>query len=200
MIKEKENVNECVNEAFVRRAVEQSNLNVLRIALYQQTGDYSLRAMQVQKVPIRGGALSAFMLDETHHEEVREKAARYLLSGVEARNLRPSKTEARELMALFTGKPPSETELDYGFEELAFEEFPRDVSWSAKRAPRNAGDLQVTIIGAGVSGIAIAVQLERLGIRYKIIDRRSDIGGTWHPNDYPDARVDINTFLITPAF
>jgi hypothetical protein len=41
-----------------------------------------------------------------------------------------------------------------------------------------------------LSGIAAAVQLERLGIPYVVYERRSEIGGTWSINKYPDIRVD----------
>lgn len=47
------------------------------------------------------------------------------------------------------------------------------------------------IIGAGFSGIQQLINLRRLGLRCTIIDAGSDLGGTWHWNRYPGARVDI---------
>ena len=38
-----------VDEAFIRRAFDHANLNVLRIALFQHTGDPELAAMKVIK-------------------------------------------------------------------------------------------------------------------------------------------------------
>ena len=46
------------------------------------------------------------------------------------------------------------------------------------------------IIGAGFSGIYQLIHLRKLGLKCKIIDTASDLGGTWYWNRYPGARVD----------
>lgn len=48
------------------------------------------------------------------------------------------------------------------------------------------------IVGAGFGGIGAAIQLKRLGYHdIVILDRQSDLGGTWHVNHYPGVAVDI---------
>ncbi|MDQ3759750.1 MAG: NAD(P)-binding protein, partial [Actinomycetota bacterium] len=48
------------------------------------------------------------------------------------------------------------------------------------RSPR------VIIVGAGMSGIAMGVALERAGFRdYLLLEKGSDVGGTWYWNRYP---------------
>jgi cation diffusion facilitator CzcD-associated flavoprotein CzcO len=50
----------------------------------------------------------------------------------------------------------------------------------------------VVIVGAGFGGIGAAIQLKRLGYEnFVILDRESDLGGTWHVNRYPGLAVDI---------
>jgi cation diffusion facilitator CzcD-associated flavoprotein CzcO len=50
----------------------------------------------------------------------------------------------------------------------------------------------VVIVGAGFGGIGAAIQLKRLGYdNIVILDRESDLGGTWHVNRYPGLAVDI---------
>lgn len=50
----------------------------------------------------------------------------------------------------------------------------------------------VVIVGAGFGGIGAAIQLKRLGYRnIVIVDRESDVGGTWHVNRYPGLTVDV---------
>ena len=66
--------------------------------------------------------------------------------------------------------------------------------------PDAVDDLLVTVIGSGFSGILAGIQLERLGIPFRIIERQAGIGGTWELNDYPEARVDITTFLYQYKF
>ena len=71
-------------------------------------------------------------------------------------------------------------------EDLGFVD--RDVV-VADRAP-GAPDRYVVIVGAGASGLILGVRLLRLGIPFTILERASDIGGTWRDNTYPGCGVD----------
>ena len=56
----------------------------------------------------------------------------------------------------------------------------------------NTEHFDAIIVGAGFGGIGAAIQLERLGYaNILILDRESDLGGTWHVNRYPGLAVDI---------
>lgn len=58
-------------------------------------------------------------------------------------------------------------------------------------SPPDVLELDVVIVGAGFSGIYTLHRLRNeLGLNVKIIDAGSDLGGTWHWNTYPGARVD----------
>jgi cation diffusion facilitator CzcD-associated flavoprotein CzcO len=51
---------------------------------------------------------------------------------------------------------------------------------------------EVAIIGAGLGGIGAAIALGRAGLSdYVVLERASDIGGTWRDNTYPGIAVDI---------
>jgi cation diffusion facilitator CzcD-associated flavoprotein CzcO len=53
-------------------------------------------------------------------------------------------------------------------------------------------DHEVAIIGAGLAGIGMAIALRRAGIEdFVILERASDIGGTWRDNVYPGIAVDV---------
>jgi cation diffusion facilitator CzcD-associated flavoprotein CzcO len=53
-------------------------------------------------------------------------------------------------------------------------------------------DHEVAIIGAGLGGIGAAIALKRAGIDdVVLLERASDIGGTWRDNTYPGIAVDI---------
>ena len=59
-------------------------------------------------------------------------------------------------------------------------------------ATTNSPDHQVAVIGAGFSGIGMAIALRRAGIEdFVVLERGSDIGGTWRDNTYPGIAVDI---------
>jgi cation diffusion facilitator CzcD-associated flavoprotein CzcO len=55
-------------------------------------------------------------------------------------------------------------------------------------------DVDVAIIGGGMSGIGLAVQLKRKykGVTFKIFEKLDDIGGTWAINTYPGCGVDVS--------
>lgn len=95
--------------------------------------------------------------------------------------------DACELMRIYTGEDLNEANLRLGYEELAFQPFPRAVEWSAGKEPsaERLKHYRVAIIGAGINGISTAVHLQRLGIPYTLIDRQADVGGTWYNNTYP---------------
>jgi cation diffusion facilitator CzcD-associated flavoprotein CzcO len=51
-------------------------------------------------------------------------------------------------------------------------------------------ETDVLIVGAGFGGIYLMHKLRQLGLKCKIMEAGSDIGGIWHWNCYPGARVD----------
>ncbi|WP_405136296.1 flavin-containing monooxygenase [Nocardia sp. NBC_01388] len=60
---------------------------------------------------------------------------------------------------------------------------------------------EVVIIGAGFGGMGAAIGLKELGIEdLLILDRESDLGGTWHVNHYPGLAVDIASVTYSYSF
>ncbi|MCW2879497.1 MAG: hypothetical protein JWQ95_3597 [Sphaerisporangium sp.] len=189
-----------LDEATIRASLDRANLNVLRMALLQATGDPALAKMKVDQVPMRGGAFVGYILAEEHHQEVRDKALRFLLNRQPvASSPRPSDDELRTMMGLLTGDELTERAYRFGREELALDDFPREARWTGER-PDAASDFKVLIVGAGASGICAGIQFERLGIPYAIVERQGDLGGTWNLNRYPDARVDTSSYLYQFKF
>jgi cation diffusion facilitator CzcD-associated flavoprotein CzcO len=60
-------------------------------------------------------------------------------------------------------------------------------------------DLDLIIIGAGFSGIGAAFRISQRnpGIRYRILERRERIGGTWDLFRYPGVRSDSSIFALS---
>ncbi|GAA4488357.1 NAD(P)/FAD-dependent oxidoreductase [Rhodococcus olei] len=48
----------------------------------------------------------------------------------------------------------------------------------------------VAIVGAGLAGLATAIDLGRAGVSYEIFERHDEVGGTWHIHNYPGVAVD----------
>ncbi|PCC75226.1 Predicted flavoprotein CzcO associated with the cation diffusion facilitator CzcD [Nannocystis exedens] len=72
------------------------------------------------------------------------------------------------------------------------------MSDSAASAPR---DVDVVIVGAGFSGLCMAIQLRRVGITdFVVLEKADRVGGTWRDNTYPGAACDIPSHLYSYSF
>ena len=61
-------------------------------------------------------------------------------------------------------------------------------------------EFRVAIIGAGMSGLAAAHRLDQAGIDYVILEKDTDVGGTWLENRYPGCRVDVPNHFYSYSF
>ena len=61
--------------------------------------------------------------------------------------------------------------------------------------------MRVAIVGAGFSGIAMAIALKREGIHdFTVFERADDLGGVWHHNTYPGAACDVPSYLYSFSY
>jgi cation diffusion facilitator CzcD-associated flavoprotein CzcO len=65
--------------------------------------------------------------------------------------------------------------------------------------PQDTDDVDVVIIGAGLSGLGAAYRISERnpGTRYVILERREQIGGTWDLFRYPGVRSDSSIFTLS---
>jgi cation diffusion facilitator CzcD-associated flavoprotein CzcO len=64
-----------------------------------------------------------------------------------------------------------------------------------------AETLEVLIVGAGFSGLAMAIRCRQAGIGpMRVIEKAEDIGGTWRENTYPGAACDVPSHLYSLSF
>lgn len=78
-----------------------------------------------------------------------------------------------------------------------------ELEHSNRPLARNAAvpDHEVIIVGAGFSGLGVAIELKRRGIdHFTILERESEVGGTWRDNSYPGIAVDISSFVYSYSF
>lgn len=53
---------------------------------------------------------------------------------------------------------------------------------------------EAVVIGGGISGMYVTYRLRELGVRFRVFEAASDIGGTWYWCRYPGARFDSESW------
>src|SRR6478609_7614473 len=71
------------------------------------------------------------------------------------------------------------------------------------RRPPNAApipDFDAIIVGAGMSGLYQLYRLRELGMRVRVFEAGTNVGGTWYWNRYPGARFDSESYSYGYSF
>ena len=61
-------------------------------------------------------------------------------------------------------------------------------------------DHDLVIVGSGFSGIAMAIQAQRTGRDFLVVEKADEIGGTWRDNRYPGCACDVPSHLYSFSF
>jgi len=190
-----------LDDDAIRAAVDQATPAPLLAAVAQITGDLSLLRDDLRPDPTNmldplGG------LTETQIAEVRALAAGALIAFRDRGSRRASVPEGEALERIVeyvAGGPVATDYVQLLHEELALSGDERAPRWhKADVAPDTP--FRVAIIGAGMSGIAVAHRLQQAGVEFVILEKNSEVGGTWYENTYPGCRVDIPTHFYSYSF
>ncbi len=65
---------------------------------------------------------------------------------------------------------------------------------------KNVRHYDALVVGAGFSGMYMLHRLRELGLTVLVVDRASEVGGTWYWNRYPGARCDIESMQYSYSF
>ncbi len=68
------------------------------------------------------------------------------------------------------------------------------------KTPVQALDYDAIIIGAGISGMYQLLRLRELGMRVRVLEAGTGVGGTWYWNRYPGARFDSESYSYQYSF
>lgn len=65
----------------------------------------------------------------------------------------------------------------------------------------DGADLGIAILGAGFGGLCMAIKLRAQGREdFLILEKASDLGGTWRDNTYPGCGCDVPAHLYSYSF
>ena len=65
---------------------------------------------------------------------------------------------------------------------------------------KSSTHFDVIVVGAGFSGMYMLYRIRELGLSVRVIEKASDVGGTWYWNRYPGARCDTDTLEYSYSF
>jgi 4-hydroxyacetophenone monooxygenase len=189
------------DEARLRDALQFANIPVLLMILTQLTGDMAWLAPPYAPTRTRGmddndtGGLPADL-----QAIVRAAALRAMLDARRCATTpdAPDETVMATMMSACMGEPvPAE------YSALMLEELgqrSREPEWDQVPDAARLAAFRVLIVGAGVSGLCAAINLQRLGIRYTVLEKNASVGGTWLENSYPGCGVDTPSHLYSYSF
>src|SRR5882762_4388760 len=70
----------------------------------------------------------------------------------------------------------------------------------ARNGAAEALDYDAIVIGAGMSGMYMLYRLRELGLRVRVFEAGTGVGGTWYWNRYPGARFDSESYSYAYSF
>ncbi|WP_416898664.1 MAG: flavin-containing monooxygenase [Minwuia sp.] len=178
-------------------AVEVANIPTLLMVLVQLTGD--LGWLEPRYRPSRGQGLDdndSGGLPEELQKEVRDASLKAILDWRAGKPIAipdPEPDLLVKMLSISMGEPVPEeygemTKAQLGLRPV--EEEPVDV-------PEG---FRALVIGAGASGMCMAVHLKAAGIPFEMIERNAEVGGVWLENRYPGAGVDTPNHLYSFSF
>lgn len=102
----------------------------------------------------------------------------------------------KQMAELCLGFLPSLAALAMGREQGGFSKDEGAVE-ATKVPPK---DFKVLVLGAGMTGIIAGIKLKAAGFDFQIVERNSEIGGTWVSNVYPNVAVDTPSVQYSLSF
>lgn len=186
-------------EHELRSALNDANLPTVLAVVTHLTGNLSLLDGEFRLGPMRGagdhddGGLS----DETA-ERLRDFACTTICAALRG-ELQSAELPAEAVVKILgatIGQQVPGIESGLLAEELGLV----DRRSKAIPQPSSLHAPRVLIVGAGISGIGMAIRLKEAGIEFTMVDKNSEAGGTWWENTYPGVGVDTPVHLYSYSF
>lgn len=168
------------------------------MCLFHWTGDRKWLAepfqprRDVRLIPDRSAGF-----DEATQQQIKDAAYEVLADGVPTAAIdNPGDDLFHEMMNVCLGETVAPEYVSLMRQDMGWES--GDARWSTS-APADL-EIEVIIVGAGLSGLGLATKLDGLGIPFVIVDKNADVGGTWFENRYPGCGVDTPNHFYSYSF
>ncbi len=185
------------DEATLRAALEAADTVPLALSLVQLTGDGEI--IERLRPHVSGPWDYSETIPPELKAEVRERLVATLKDYAASGRALPPPPEPellRSMMGLAAGQAiPDE------YAPMMLEQSSVDGGEGQRQWRKPAGrDFRVAIVGAGMSGIGMAIKLREAGIPFVIFEKNDTVGGTWYENAYPGCGVDTPNHFYSFSF
>jgi 4-hydroxyacetophenone monooxygenase len=186
------------DEQMMYEAVSVANVPTLLMVLVQLTGELRWLDEPYRVVRQHGmGDNDSGGLPEEVQQEVREAALEAMLAWKAGRPVAVPEPSEELLVRMLTTAMGEEVPPEYGGFTAAQLGQVKFLDHEPYDLP---ADFRVLIIGAGVSGLCAAINLQMAGIPFTVVERNPTVGGVWLENKYPGAGVDTPNHLYSYSF
>lgn len=189
--------------SFLDKALDEACIPALMMSMVHMSGDtHALERwpnpQPQQMLEKMDGGLNFEQLAALKHEAI-DQIADFHNSGAKA-----TMSFAPETLASMLSFAVGEDSVASNYSDMMLEEL-AITGVDAKRvdiepAAVAQSSARVVIIGAGMSGLLLAMRLQQAGIDYLILEKNAGVGGTWFENRYPGCRVDIASHAYSFSF
>lgn len=191
------------SDAFIAEALEHASIPTLMMSMIHMSGDPRLLDGTIHPRTVVMGEVQGFM-DEAEKAEIRRRA----LEVVKAYRDRgctlpppPTPEMIHRMMSFMVGEHVPGEYVPMMLEEMALDgEDRRAPHWGNEVPESVRKNFHVVVIGAGMSGLLMAIRLQEAGIPFTVIEKNDAVGGTWYENTYPGCRVDIANHFYSYSF
>jgi 4-hydroxyacetophenone monooxygenase len=185
----------------LRKTLEAADIVPLAMVLVQHTGDRAL--LDEIRPHVQGPWPYQQELPPELKSKIIDRVEALLQNGAPGEPVRTPIDPAllREMMDVSLGTKVTDEYYEFLRQELMIEDRdPRGKAWERPLSEAERQDYNVIIVGAGFSGVCMAIRLKQAGISYVIVERDSEIGGTWYENSYPGCGVDSPNYIYSFSF
>ena len=185
------------SDQLFAEAVAIANIPTLLMVLVQLTGEMHWMEPPYRPKRQQGmGDNDSGGLSESAQQEVREAALEAITSWRDGRPVAIPEPSPEMLVDMLSCAMGEEVPPEYGrFTSAQLGH--RPVVQDRIKTPEG---FHVVVIGAGVSGICAAVNLQAAGVPFTVIEKNPTVGGVWWENKYPGAGVDTPNHLYSFSF
>ena len=197
------------HEAEVRKHLEGGNVVPLAMALIHLSGDLSV--LDEIKSYVRGAWEHLEAVPPELAASLRDRLAgemKRIAEGGHPALANPSAETIQKMMSVAVADEVHAEYIPMLLEQMGFSVESRSTkdlisdhaNSENKEDAKKTDDFHVVIIGAGASGLCAAIQLGKQGIRYTVIEKNENVGGTWYENTYPGCAVDTPNHFYQFSF